>query len=604
MTDVHQETQKDCNGSPVPQDDASHVADLPDRYRKVMTPFIFLLSTAFMTTMCVVIILPSYFWGRHVHPIILDGSHTTSVSYNNNFNALEGDNRYLVGVGKADITGPIVDINLMGYADPMQIGSGLQQRLYSRAFIVGSITNPLDRWIYLVLDIHSGDTAIRYGVLSGLQTLGPKYAMYGHDNLALTGTHSHAGPAAWLNYLLPQITSYGFDKQSYRAIVDGTLLSIRRAHESLEPGHLSVGAAKIAGASINRSLFSYFQNPDNERARYNISVEDDGSVEMNMTMLKMQRNSDGKNIGVLTWFPTHGTSMLGNNTIISGDNKGVAADLLEKQLRGSRSAADDFVAGFSQANMGDVSPNVLGAWCEDSVGQRCSLRSSTCSDGTGKQCHARGPGFRENDNGAASCYEIGKRQSDGALALYESLDKEPPNLEGTIVKAVHKFHDMADFEFMLPNGSLAHTCPAALGYSFLAGTTDGPGLPDFTQHGSNSSNAPLTWNVLSAILNRPSQRQISCQYPKPILLDIGEVHKPYQWVPNIVDVQTLRVGHLFIIVSPGEATTMAGRRWKEAIARQSGQLFRKELGGNEPVVVIGGPSNTYTHYITTEQEYM
>ncbi|KAJ8119688.1 hypothetical protein O1611_g10552 [Lasiodiplodia mahajangana] len=273
---------------------------------------------------------------------------------------VEGD-EYLLGVGKADITGPCVEINLMGYADPNQIGTGLRQRLYSRAFIVADPSRPADRFIYLVLDTQSGDTAVRYGILSGIKALGPDYANYGHHNLAVTGTHSHSGPGAWLNYLLPQITSKGFDKQSYQAIVDGAVLSIRKAHESLAPGYLSVGSTKVFGANINRSLFAYLANPAEERARYNVSSEDDGSVEKDMTLLKFQRSSDGKNIGVLTWFPTHGTSVLGNNTLISGDNKGVAAYLFEKSVADDDTTAEGFVAGFSQANVGDTSPNVLGA---------------------------------------------------------------------------------------------------------------------------------------------------------------------------------------------------------------------------------------------------
>ena len=599
--------EKRHDASPIPLGEASREDILQARRRRIFSPFTLCLSTLIIVAMCVVTVVPRQLWIHQVHPDMpttFESIHPTQGSYQGQFHAVEGDDRYLIGVGKADITGPVVDINLMGYADPKQIGTGLQQRLYSRAFIVGSLANPQDRWVYLVLDIQSGDTAIRYGVLSGLKALGPAYAMYGHNNLALSGTHSHSGPGAWLNYLLPQITSMGFDRQSYRAIVDGTLLSIRRAHETLEPGHLSVGSTKISDASINRSLFSYLANPEEERAQYNISAQDDGTVEQDLTMLKMQRDSDGQNIGVLTWFPTHGTSMLGNNTIVSGDNKGVAADLLEKRLRGGRGVADGFVAGFSQANMGDVSPNVLGAWCEDGTGERCSLPSSTCKHGKGKKCHARGPRFRDDDNGAASCFEIGKRQSDGAYSLYESLSKQAPNLKGAVVKAAHKFHNMAGFEFMLPNGSTAQTCPAALGYSFFAGTTDGPGLPHFIQHGSNSSNAPMPWNALSAMLKRPGQDQVRCQAPKPVILDVGEVHIPYEWTPNIVDVQTLRVGHFFIIVSTGEATTMAGRRWKEAVAQQSQRLFKDELGGEEPVVVIGGPSNTYSHYITTEEEYM
>lgn len=498
---------------------------------------------------------------------------------------------------------PCVEINLMGYADPHQIGTGLRQRLHSRAFIVADPTNPSDRFVYLVLDTQSGDTAVRYGILSGLQELGPEYGNYGHHNLAVTGTHSHSGPGAWLNYLLPQITSKGFDQQSYRAIVDGALLSIRRAHESLTPGHLSVGSTKVFGANINRSLFAYLANPEEERARYNISSEDDGSVEKDLTMLKFQRASDGKNIGVLTWFPTHGTSVLGNNTLISGDNKGVAAYLFEKSVAGDETAADGFVAGFSQANVGDTSPNVLGAWCEDGSGRRCTFENSTCSDGRSQHCHARGPFFTVDDEGTSSCFEIGKRQYEPAKKLYDQLNQEPNPVRGSWVKSFHTFHNMSNHQFQLPNGTEVKTCPAALGYSFAAGTSDGPGAFDFTQHSNNASNTSPVWRVVGGMLKNPTEDQIACHAPKPILLDVGEVSSPYQWTPNVVDVQVFRVGQLVIIVSPGEATTMAGRRWKNAVGNEATALFADEGQSASPIVVLGGPANSYTHYITTEEEY-
>ncbi|KAF3058531.1 Neutral ceramidase B [Daldinia childiae] len=513
------------------------------------------------------------------------------------------DDEYIIGVGKADITGPCVEINLMGYADPHQIGTGLRQRLHSRAFIVADPANPSDRFVYLVLDTQSGDTAVRYGILSGLQELGSEYENYGHHNLAVTGTHSHSGPGAWLNYLLPQITSKGFDQQSYRAIVDGALLSIRRAHESLVPGHLSVGSTKVFGANINRSLFAYLSNPEEERAKYNISSEDDGSVEKDLTMLKFQRASDSKNIGVLTWFPTHGTSVLGNNTLISGDNKGVAAYLFEKSVAGDETAAEGFVAGFSQANVGDTSPNVLGAWCEDGSGQMCSFETSTCSDGRSQHCHARGPLFTVEDEGTSSCFEIGKRQYEPAKKLYDQLNQEPNPVQGGWVKSFHTFHNMSNHQFQLPNGTEVRTCPAALGYSFAAGTSDGPGAFDFTQHNSNASNTSPMWRVVGGMLKNPTKDQIACHAPKPILLDVGEVSSPYQWTPNVVDVQVFRVGQLVIIVSPGEATTMAGRRWKNAVGNEATALFADEGRSASPIVVLGGPANSYTHYITTEEEY-
>lgn len=521
--------------------------------------------------------------------------------------------KYLLGVGKADITGPVVEINMMGYADPKQVGSGLRQRLYSRAFIVGDVQEPGDRFIYLVLDTQSGDTAVRYGILEGLARLGREYHVYGHHNVAVTGTHSHAGPGGWLNYLLPQITSKGFDHQGYRAIVDGAVLSIRRAHESLEPGYLSVGTTRLSGANINRSLFAYLANPEEERARYNASSVDDGSVEKDLTLLKFKRASDGRNIGILSWFPVHGTSMLGNNTLIAGDNKGVAAYLFEQSMRTESTAAESFVAGFSQANVGDTSPNVLGAWCEDGTGQMCSFENSTCSDGRSQRCHGRGPLFRTSDNGASSCFEIGRRQAEPAIQLYKDLEQTPVPIKGSWVKSFHTFHNMSHFSFVLPNGSLATACPAALGYSFAAGTSDGPGAFDFTQHDGGPDNTSPVWRVVRRFLREPSPAQQSCHGAKPILLDVGEIDTPYQWTPNVVDVQVFRVGQLLIVVSPGEASTMAGRRWKEAVSRSASALFSRreeERSGPsgpypdpDPVVVIGGPANSYTHYITTEEEY-
>lgn len=501
--------------------------------------------------------------------------------------------QYLVGVGKADITGPVVEINFMGYADPAQLGTGVRQRLYSRAFIVGDVDKPADRFAYLVLDTQSGDTAVRYGILQALAELGGEYALYGTQNVAVTGTHSHSGPGAWLNYLLPQITSKGFNKPSYQAIVDGAVLSIKRAHESLAPGYLEVGSTDIKDANTNRSPYSYLANPAEERAQY----KDD--VDKTMTMLRLAHATDdgSKDIGVFTWFPVHGTSMYGNNTLVTGDNKGVAAYLFEKSVNDS-----SFVAGFSQANVGDTSPNILGAYCEygEHAGEMCDFKTSLCGNKT-QPCHSRGPYWGRNDGGTASNYEIGRRQYEGARELWGSNVAFTP-ISGKVVKPFHQFVDFSNLEIVLPNGTRARTCPAAMGYSFAAGTTDGPGAFDFKQAQPGDPHANPLWSAIGNRVHTPNDTQIACQAPKPILLDVGESDSPYEWSPNIVDIQLLRIGQMFIIVSPGEATTMAGRRWKDALKHEAKNLF-SDLDALEPVVVLGGPANTYSHYITTYEEY-
>lgn len=159
---------------------------------------------------------------------------------------------------------------------------------------------------------------------------------------------------------------------------------------------------------------------------------------------------------------------------------------------------------------------------------------------------------------------------------------------------------MSYYTFPLADGTTAQTCPAALGYSFAGGTTDGPGAFDFTQNENNTSKVNPLWEAVRDVLKTPGPQQVACQKPKPILLDVGEQTVPYQWTPDIVDVQMFRVGQFFIIVSPSEATTMSGRRWKTAVKNAAMQM---SLTGTEPMVVLGAPANSYAHYVTTEEEY-
>ncbi|PHH90442.1 hypothetical protein CDD83_3650 [Cordyceps sp. RAO-2017] len=499
--------------------------------------------------------------------------------------------KYLLGIGKADITGPVAGLTLAGYAQFSQVGTGIRQRIFSRAFIIGDVENPQERVVYVVMDNLVGELPIRLGVLEALAASGGEYAIYNQHNVALAAVHSHSTPGAWWGYFLPSVPNLGFDKQSYQALVDGTVLAIKRAHESLQEGHIDIGMTELNDVAINRSLFAYLHNPAEERARYK------GQTDTTMTLLRFRRASDGKNIGLLTWFAVHGTSLYSNNTHVAGDNKGLAAWMVEQKMKEDDSAADGFIAAFSQANLADASPNIEGAWCEDGSGQPCSLESAACPDGKVTKCHGRGPLFRALDLGVSSCHEIARRQAVAAERLMASMDHSSVPIRGRMVKGFHFYHKMAWWKFTLPNGTEATTCPAALGYSFAAGTTDGPGLFDFIQSESDKPKNPL-WKYVFGILRPPSLRQKRCQRPKPILFDGGEISFPYAWEPNIVDIAMFRIGQLFIILSPSEVTTMSGRRWKAAVAKHAGNFIVKD-----PIVTIASPVNSYAHYVATPEEY-
>jgi len=148
------------------------------------------------------------------------------------------------------------------------------------------------------------------------------------------------------------------------------------------------------------------------------------------------------------------------------------------------------------------------------------------------------------------------------------------------------------------SGQNETTCHGSLGDSFAAGTTDGPGDFDFRQ-GTNSSKTNPYWNFISSFLSAPTQQEIICQQPKPILLNTGDVSFPFPWTPKILPIQILRIGQLFILGVPGEFTTMSGRRLRDSVR----QTLEANGVSNDSIIVIAGLSNAYSHYITTFEEF-
>uniref|UniRef100_A0A7N0TGM2 Neutral ceramidase n=2 Tax=Kalanchoe fedtschenkoi TaxID=63787 RepID=A0A7N0TGM2_KALFE len=553
---------------------------------------------------------------------------------------------YLIGLGSYDITGPAADVNMMGYANTEQVASGVHFRLRARSFIVAEPQG--NRVVFVNLDACMGSQLVMLKVLERLKA---RYGdIYTEKNVAISGIHTHAGPGGYLQYVVYIVTSLGFVRQSFEALVDGIEKSIIQAHENLRPGSIYINQGELLDAGVNRSPSAYLNNPAEERSKYKYNVDKE------MTLLKFVDDEWGP-VGSFNWFATHGTSMSRTNSLISGDNKGAAARFMEdwfeqnshqikyhgrvdgdelprrisniipdllnnhhqlleiaaafsstrgkaatkfsstsRRVRSSFRQADKphFVSAFCQSNCGDVSPNVLGAFCID-TGLPCDFNHSTCG-GKNELCYGRGPGYPDEFE---STRIIGDRQFRKAVDLFE---KATEKLAGK-VDSRHAYLDFSNLEVTVPKqgggSEVVKTCPAAMGFGFAAGTTDGPGAFDFKQ-GDDKGN-PF-WKLVRDLLKTPGKKQIDCQYPKPILLDTGEMKQPYDWAPSILPLQIIRVGQLAILSVPGEFTTMAGRRLRDAIRAVLVNEAKKEFNGNVHVV-IAGLTNTYSQYITTFEEY-
>jgi neutral ceramidase len=491
------------------------------------------------------------------------------------------DADYQIGVGRADCTGPAAEIIFMGYAKLSQVGCGLHLRQFSRAFIVDDGEN---RAVFVSIDSLTMNHGVRRQVLKNLAAL--YNDTYTEKNLVLSGTHSHSTPGGFLMDLMLDIPCLGFVQESFDSLVDGITQSIINAHESMVEGKIFLTSGTLLDANINRSPASYLYNPEEERAKY------DYDVDKEMVQLKFVRSSDNQPIGAINWFAVHPTSMNNTNCLVSSDNVGYASIQLEAYLNnGALPGTGEFVGAFASSNLGDVSPNTKGPICID-TGEECDFVTSTCN-GEAKTCIAFGPG----DNMVESTSIIAGKLLDKAKELFDQA--EPEEVTGP-VKYIHQYVDMPNEKatITLANGTEQEIqgCPPAMGYSFAGGTTDGPGEFDFAQ-GTITDN-PF-WDAVRNFVFPPTEEEIACHAPKPILVNTGGVDFPYSWQARIVTTQILLFGQVALIAVPGEFTTMSGRRLREAVQ----DTIISNGGPENTKPVLTGHSNVYTNYIATPEEY-
>ncbi|KAJ8676464.1 hypothetical protein QAD02_012251 [Eretmocerus hayati] len=170
------------------------------------------------------------------------------------------------------------------------------------------------------------------------------------------------------------------------------------------------------------------------------------------------------------------------------------------------------------------------------------------------------------------------------------------------LRVVHRFVDMPKQNASFYNTTTqkveeVHGCLPAMGYSFAAGTTDGPGSFAFEQ-GTTTSN-PF-WNTVRNFLAKPTANDIRCHAAKPILLATGRMVLPYEWQPKIVSTQMALIGNVVITGVPGEFTTMSGRRLRNTVKNVIAEV---DESFGDVDVIVAGLCNTYSDYITTPEEY-
>lgn len=479
----------------------------------------------------------------------------------------KGCDSYKMGLAMRDITGPVADSQMQGYANGEQISKGLHTRLWARAFVVEGCNGK--RVAFVSADMAQMFHSVRQGVVENLKKkFGSKY---GFDNVVISATHTHAAIQGYTHYVWLNLSGafdssdhQGFDRDNFDALVGGITDAIVAADQQADntTGTMRIGAGAVdKKVSFNRSRDAYDLNPAAER-------EGQPAVDREMTLLRFDA-SDGRELGSFNWFPVHNTTYSKENPYVSGDAKGIAAYWLEREKGVVEwGAKDGYVAGFAQANCGDVSPNV--------------------------------PVEKGKPNPPTS--ETDSKQSrtiPNALAHLKAAKSILAAASERLNGSVEVINSFVDFENVVVERAYSHkptkkTCEAWYGAVFQGGSKeDGEGAQDIKE-GAKITGIGFAGKLIPFV-GLPAAVNSICHekelHPIVVLGKRADVH----WSPTMLPLQIVVIGQLAIAAVPFEITTMTGRRLKRSML--------DSLGPRVKHVVIAGLANDYAGYVTTREEH-
>jgi len=379
-----------------------------------------------------------------------------------------GYSDYRIGAAKADVTDRRPGLGMAGFAWKGQKTSGrvhsgsdlIEIPQFARAFVIEENRAAANRVrvAIVVADIWTCTLAVKREVVKRLNDMyhPPQFS---EETVLIAGTHTHAGAGGYSEYFLYNLTPQGFDQQVFDTIVSGIVTAITTANVTKVPGRIFANAADLADCGANRSFEALERNVGFDRNKPELWTDRE------MLLLKFVADVDNRGttrpIGALNWYAIHPTSLGMFNADVSGDSKGRAGFLFEKD-RTENEAAPHFVAAFGNGSAGDVSGNVT----LDRQGNKIVTKPL---GGAATPAASFPPLIRSSTAGAQDVRRmeaLGERQFQHALDLYEAATQE---ITGPITTA-HFFQDMSNVAIRAKPG--ARTWPAALGVSFGAGSSE------------------------------------------------------------------------------------------------------------------------------------
>ncbi|MCX4244758.1 neutral/alkaline non-lysosomal ceramidase N-terminal domain-containing protein [Paraliomyxa miuraensis] len=504
-----------------------------------------------------------------------------------------------IGVAKTDITTYEPALGMMGWGMLHNVVESVATPLHARAFALVEPSPPRARPLVLVCcDLAFISLALRRRVLDRLAERMPEAGL-GHAEVVLMATHTHSGPGGFTHYPFYNITIPGFCASVLEGLAQGIATAIEQAYRGRRPGQVRYAEGAFepdVPVAWNRSIEAYNRNPEvvpvgpGQRAV---------AIDRTMRLLRFD-DADGRPLGSINWFGVHGTNVHSDNTALHFDNKGYAAQELERAM--ARRGHGGYVAAFAQGSTGDVTPN--------------------------DRRHPGRPFMRgRHPDDDDSARFNGRLQATLALELVDAAERATPLAPRLM--AAHAFEDFSciDVDPRFAGGRTGlRTAPAEIGMAMFFGTEEGPGLPrslrslqgvvmrarerwrrlrppeTFAEHAATQAEKiPWVESGRRRILGMARLRRLPLPWrAHPALrlvraLDEDEPDaKP--WTPAVLPVHVAMIGAVAIAAAPAEITTVAGRRIRATVAEA---LAARGVTHT----VLCGHANAYSGYVTTPEEY-
>jgi neutral ceramidase len=521
-----------------------------------------------------------------------------------------------IGVSKQDMTCELPNIGMLGYGKAGNVVKGISTRQYARAFVWQSDAQV---FAYVCADICFVTDALKLAVLNHLENALPD--VFSLQNVMLTAQHTHSGAGGFGEHFFYNLPFNGFQSDVLDIYSQAIAAAIVQAFAEKVEGKMQFSTQKLPDSEtelgINRSLTPYNSNPEIVEK---IKPADAAyAMDRTMKMLIFTTQND-ELLGSINWLGVHTTSLSNDNTLVSADNKGYAAEYLEAYYNKNLSKNEvktgltkPSVHAFAQDTAGDITPNFV--WDKQKKWTRGKYKNDIES---------------AEHNGDIQ-YRLAKN------IVEKNVNKAKNYIKTEKISILSQYIDFSQMQVaahFTPNSEKnKRTAPSCIGVAMLRGTSEGPGTPPIIGLLTQKINLGLKWWELNVLTAKDSperaaaQHKYEAQHPKSIVLEMQNrrlllaaprnlilpkwldehvgwiktidergLAAQQDWLPSVFQIQIVVIGTLAILALPCELTTVAGDRLRKtalkALAKQGVEQ-----------VIVQSLANGYAGYATTFEEY-